>query len=120
MFNTFLNIFINIFEASFPVKYKNLNTNKRDWITKGIKVSCRHKRSLYILSRSCDDPRIKKYYKTYCLILKKVIREAKRQYYSQLLALSHNKTKMVWNIIKNETGRGSNRCPPNLVTMVQQ
>jgi hypothetical protein len=63
---------------------------------------------------------LKKYYKTYCLILKKVIREAKRQYYSQLLALSHNKTKMVWNIIKNETGRGSNRCPPNLVTMVQQ
>jgi hypothetical protein len=25
MFNTFLKTFINIFEASFPVKYKNLN-----------------------------------------------------------------------------------------------
>jgi hypothetical protein len=68
MVNTFLNTFINIFEASLPVKYKNLNINKRDWIPQGIKVSCRHKRSLYILSRSCDDPRIKKYYKTYCLI----------------------------------------------------
>jgi hypothetical protein len=49
----------------------------------------------------------KKHYKTYCLILRKVIREAKRQYYSQFLALSHNKTKMVWNIIKSETGGGS-------------
>jgi hypothetical protein len=47
------------------------------------------------------------YYKRYCVVLKKVIKEAKRQYYSQLLALSQNKVKMTWNIIKNETGRRS-------------
>jgi hypothetical protein len=36
-----------------------------------------------------------------------VIKEAKRQYYSQLLAQSQNKVKMTWNVIKNETGRRS-------------
>jgi hypothetical protein len=86
--------FLNIFQASFPVKYKNFNTNKGDCITKGIRVSCKHKRSLCILNRSCGDPRIKTYYKRYCVVLKKVIKEAKRPYYNQLLALSQNKVKM--------------------------
>jgi hypothetical protein len=34
-----------------------------------------------------------------------MIREAKKQYYSQLLASSDNKIKTTWNIIKNETGK---------------
>jgi len=36
-FNSFLHTFINIFEASFPVKYKCIHKNKNSWITQGIK-----------------------------------------------------------------------------------
>jgi hypothetical protein len=89
-FNTFFCIFLNIFQASFPVKYKNCNINKGDWITKGIKVSCKHKRSLYILNRSCDDPRIKTYYKRYCVVLKKVIKEAKESVTGSISKQSEN------------------------------
>jgi hypothetical protein len=46
-FNSFLYTFLNIFEASFPIKYKNKGKIKNDWITQGIKISCKHKRSIY-------------------------------------------------------------------------
>jgi hypothetical protein len=49
-FNSFFYTFLNIFEASFPINYKSLGKIKNDWITQGIKVSCKHKRSLYIYS----------------------------------------------------------------------
>jgi hypothetical protein len=45
------------------------------------------------------------YYIKYCKILSSVIKEAKKQYYCQLLAKLNNQIKTTWNIIKNETGR---------------
>ena len=105
MFNSFLSTFLNIFEASFPVKYKSTNNKNNDWITQGIKISCKHKRILYTISRNCNDPTVKTHYDNYCRILKKVIREAKKQHYSRLIAKSSNKVKTTWNIIKKETGK---------------
>ena len=39
MFNSFLCTFLNIFKASFPVKYKSTNNVKNDWITQAIKIN---------------------------------------------------------------------------------
>jgi hypothetical protein len=48
-FNSFLCTFLNIHEASIPVKYKSIYSNKNGWITQGIKISCEHaKRTLYM------------------------------------------------------------------------
>lgn len=74
MFNSFLSTFLNIFEASFPVKYKNTNNKNNDWITQGIKISCKHKRSLYTFTRNSNDPKAKTHYINYCRIIKKVIK----------------------------------------------
>jgi hypothetical protein len=46
-FNSLLHTFVNIFEASFPVKYKNINRNENVWIAQGIKISCECKRRIY-------------------------------------------------------------------------
>ena len=51
MFNSFLSTFINIFQASFPVKYRSMKDNN-DWFTQGIKISCKHKRSLCALTKT--------------------------------------------------------------------
>jgi hypothetical protein len=61
-FNSFLNTFLLIFEHCFPVQYltSKSKSNNKEWITKGIRVSCRQKRSLYRLSRSCHNEKIKK------------------------------------------------------------
>jgi hypothetical protein len=37
-------MFLKIFEVSFPVQNKSVGKTKYDWITQGIKISCRHKR----------------------------------------------------------------------------
>jgi hypothetical protein len=103
MFNSFLSIFLNIFEASFPVKYKSTNNKKNDWITQGIKISCIVK-EVYTFTKNSNDPKAKAHYVNYCRIIKKVIREAKKQHCSRLIAKSSNKVKTTWNIIK-ETGK---------------
>jgi hypothetical protein len=47
-FNSFLHSFLSIFEDSFQVKYKSVYRNKNGWLIQGIKISCEHKRRLYI------------------------------------------------------------------------
>jgi hypothetical protein len=50
--NDIFNIFLNIFEGSFPVKFTNFNITKNGFITKGIMISCRHKRSYISLTEA--------------------------------------------------------------------
>jgi hypothetical protein len=83
--------FLNIFEASVPITYKSIGKIKNDWITQGIKIACKHKRSLHIYSRNSNDPNTRVFYIKYCKILN--IKEAKKQHYSRHIAKSDNKIK---------------------------
>lgn len=47
------------------------------------------------------------YYKRYCSILRKIVREAKKMYYNELIVNSDNKTKMTWKIIKKTNRKNS-------------
>jgi ribosomal protein L33 len=71
----------------------------------GIKISCKHKRSLYTFTKNSNDLKEKAHYINFCRILKKVTREAKKQHYSTLIAKFSYKVKTTWNIIKKETGK---------------
>jgi hypothetical protein len=106
-FNTFLNIFLTLFEASFPTKTQKKVFENNEWITKGIKTSCRYKRELYLNCRSSDNQIMKIHYRKYCRILTQVIKEAKRLHYNKQLLESDNKVKVVWKILKKETGKVS-------------
>lgn len=85
------------------------NVNSNQWITKGIRISCRCKKYLYLMSRSTNHPRLKEYYAQYCTLLRKVIRRAKAMFYDEIIMASTNKTKASWKIIKNEIGRDPNK-----------
>jgi len=74
-------------------------------MTLGIRTSCKHKRLLYLYTRSSNDTAIKKHFKQYCKILANVIKEAKRYTYNNQINKSTNKIKTTWNIIKKETNR---------------
>jgi hypothetical protein len=76
IFNSFLNTYLRNFYASFPLKSIN-NKTKTPWITIGIKTSCIQKRKPYLACRNSTNSHIKWYYKRYCNILSKVIKEAK-------------------------------------------
>ena len=102
-FNNFLNEYLRIFNHSFPLKkYYNKHTNQ-GWLTKGIKISCHHKRDLYMLYKDTNNSKIKNHYKTYCKILSKIIKMAKRQHFNNHIKCSKNKSKTMWNIVKAET-----------------
>jgi hypothetical protein len=87
-------------EAIFPIFYLS-NSNDKSWITTGIKISCQQKIILCNISKHSSDPKIKLHFKKYCFILRKVICEAKKQQYSQLIDTSKKRIKTSWNIIRN-------------------
>jgi len=108
-FNLFLNIFKIIFESCLPLQYLTNNVSNYHWITAGIKVSCKPKKYLYIMSKTTNCSKIKVYYIQYCRMLRKVIRKAKGMYYNELLSSSTSKSKTSWNIINNEIGTASSK-----------
>ena len=124
--NKFLNIYLWIFRSFFIKKqtncntiskhtncniiskHTNFNTISKPWITKGIKTSCNRKRELYLKMRDNNEMEYKLYYKHYCKILSKVIKEAKKLYYKEVITKSKNKMKTMWNIIHKETSKLTN------------
>jgi len=78
IFNNFLNIYLRIFNASFPVVISKESTKSNHWLMTGIRISCTTKRNLYVTYRNSTDPNYKAYYKKYCKILSSVIRAAKK------------------------------------------
>jgi hypothetical protein len=50
-------------------------SNNNSWITSGIWTSCKHKRVLYIKLRNNKSPTLRKYFKDYCWIVSKVIKD---------------------------------------------
>jgi ribosomal protein L33 len=79
IFNSFLNNYFRIFNASFPKVSKHISA-KSDitLVTKGIKMSCKHKRELYLMMKNSRNMSVKLYYDKYCKILNKVIISAKK------------------------------------------
>jgi hypothetical protein len=112
-FKNLLNTYLRIFNSTFPYKRIYPNRNRNAWITKGIKISSKRKKTLYILSNITQNPKLRSHYKTYSKILSDVIRTAKKMHYNNLLSRSHNKVKTVWNFVKAEINkRNRNNIPP--------
>jgi hypothetical protein len=72
-FNTFLNNFLRNFEMSFPTKTVKRMFENNEWIVKGIKTSCKHKRDLYLNCHSSNNQLMKIHYRKYSKILTQVI-----------------------------------------------
>jgi len=56
-----------------------------------------------------NNPVLKKYYKDYCLILTKVIKEAKKMDYDKHIANSNNIMRTTWKLIDKELGKGKKK-----------
>jgi hypothetical protein len=50
--NSFLNSYLRVFNNSFPVRKIFHKYSNRPWLTAGIRISCHHKRNLYMLCRN--------------------------------------------------------------------
>ena len=91
------------------MQYVTNNVSNNQWITIGIKISCKHINNLYILSKTTNFSKIKVQYIQYCSVLRKLIRKAKEMYYNELLSSSTNKSQTTWNVINNEIRTASSK-----------
>jgi len=105
MFNSFLNTYLRIFYSCFPLTRTKNSKHNNNWITIGIRTSCKRKRQLFSLIRISNNATMKQYYKAYCKILTRVIREAKWMTLNERISKSNNKIKTTWNIINELLGK---------------
>jgi hypothetical protein len=103
-FQTFLNIFLRYFYNSFPISYTRPHSNTKAWITSSIKSKCSIKRNLYLRCKEDDNPKLQRYYRTYCKVLTRNILEAKRSYYDKLIRNSKNRTKPLGTLLNPYLG----------------
>lgn len=106
-FKNFLETFLHYFDMAFPLTVKKANQypSRKSWITKGILISCRKKRLLNDISKYCKLPNFLSYFKRYKSTLNKVIKKAKETRNDEFINSSKNKTKALWNVVKQETGK---------------
>jgi len=108
IFNNFMNTYLRIFNASFPIIIRKEHIKPNPWITSGIKILCATKRHLYVSNKFHKNPSQKAHYKNYCKILSSIIKEAKKMYYDTMIQKANNKVKATWNIVKTVTNNNYN------------
>jgi len=59
MFNALLDTYLKIFYSSFPLEKIQTAIKRKDWISVGIRTSCKHKRELHIACRNSNNPDLK-------------------------------------------------------------
>ncbi len=105
-YNLFLSKLSIHFNACFPLKKRKLNISSKcnTWITQEISTSCKNKRTLYFISKHHNVSHgFHVYFREYKRILEKVIVQAKIMKNSQDIFIASNKTKAMWDIVKNTT-----------------
>jgi hypothetical protein len=120
-FNRFFTTFNNCFNAAFPnKKNKSVNSPSRrtqEWITVGLRISCKNKRNLFELSKIIPDPSFQNYFKNYKKVLQRTISAAKKMHNSDMIKRSTNVAQTSWKIVRSELGkeRVCEKCPKIMV-----
>lgn len=91
------------YNEAFALKHRIINKSQSSdarWITPGIRVSSMRLKELFLLAQSGDE-RIILFYKNYKTVYRRVIRAAKRIYYSSLIERSRHKVRTAWEVINS-------------------
>lgn len=108
-YNRFSTILIDLSNVVFSFRTAKKPRGHVKWITKGIKISCTRKRQMFILLRE-GQINIQEY-RTYCRILKRVIRKAKQLSSESFIHNSRNKSRATWQLVKSITDNNDCRRP---------
>jgi hypothetical protein len=104
MVNTFTNAYLQIYYACFTKNRISKQSHFNQWLTTGIKTSCKKKRELYLLIKLHGNNNLKQYYIKYSKTLAKVITETKNL--ATMIKLQTPITlKITWHIIRVELGK---------------
>lgn len=102
-YGLFLSRILGLVQIVFPPKRITTQNGRGSWLTRGIRISSKNKRKLYILrnrGQVSDE-----FYKGYCSVLKKVVISAKRMSSERYLSNAKDKGKAIWSLINQYTGK---------------
>lgn len=108
IFHEMIQLFYKLCFPKVKVKIQN-NTNRNNWITSGLRLSCRTKRTLRIRYYKSKNNKHKHDYMKYSKLLKKCISQAQKNKNGNFINNSKNKTKAAWQIIKDKDNHDSNK-----------
>lgn len=101
-FNEFIKVISENAARSFPItKLSNKQRKDKCWITRGIKLSIRHKNRLYCKWLQRPTENNKATYTRYKKKLESVIQESQKQHYESLMSTTKTGIKQFWNIFSN-------------------
>lgn len=102
---SFHDLITQFYQLCFPkirIKVSN-DYKKQKWVTKGLRKSCKTKRSLRFAYYKHKTLKNKSKYLLYSKILNQSIKLSQKLYNENILKSAKNTCKASWNIIKNET-----------------
>lgn len=100
-YTEFLDIFKLIFDLCFPiVRRKNFTRRKPKWISKGIKICSKRKRSLLWKYRTSKNDNDRLDFQKYAATFNKIIKLTQKAQNDHYIYNSENKGKATWSIIK--------------------
>ena len=96
---TFVNTVLRIFEQSFPLlQLSRQRVKDKPWITKGLKISIKHKNWLYkSLLWRLGRQRLE--YNTYKKVLRRCLKEAETKYYQDVFDSNKNSVYNIWKTL---------------------
>lgn len=112
----FQDIFFNLYNSCIPEKQcskKQVKTNMKSWITKGLIKSSRKKNKLYKKYLSSGTEELKTKYKNYRNRLNKLKIILKKSYYEQKFTILKGNIKQTWELI-NDIVQRKNKEPVNI------
>lgn len=116
-YNSFLQLINKILDETIPIRKLKINAHRnKKWLTKGVKISCKHKRLLRILNSQTKtkNPILEEYYKKYSKLLKATITRSKKITNINKIKRSSNVTKTMWQIVRQSTNKISKRSQTNI------
>ena len=105
----FLKIYISLYDKHCPTVLRTYKGTyyQKPWITKGLQNACKKKNNLYKDFIKCRTKAVEKQYKAYTNKLTVIMRQAKREYYNNMLKEKKNDIKGTWKILNNVIGNKS-------------
>ena len=105
-YTKFHNLFVKCFDACFPLNFtKSKYSNRKTWLSFGLKSSIKQKNKLYLKSRKYPTSENIKTYKIYRSRLNNLLRKAERDHFDGLLSLYKHNIKKTWHVINNIIGK---------------
>jgi hypothetical protein len=107
-FTFFHTNFKNIHDQCFPLKQVKVGySNRKPWLSRGLKNSIKMKNKLYLKYRNCGNENSYQIYKKYRNQLNSLLRKAEKEHFHNLLEKNKSNLKKSWSIIKDVINKKS-------------